>query len=64
MGLLLVVVLSPRLEDDSGFGPGSKPLQTQALVTEFAVEAFIHAILLRLARIDQGGGDAVRKQPA
>ncbi len=61
---LLVVVLSPRLDDDFGFGPASKPFQAQALVSELAVEALIQAVLPGFARVNQGGGNAVREQPA
>lgn len=33
-----VVMLPPRLDDDLGLAAGTKPLDAQALVAEFAVE--------------------------
>src|SRR5262249_28320765 len=53
-----VVVPSPTLDDDLCFGTRAEPFEAEALVAEFAVEAFRDAILPRLARLDQRGADA------
>src|SRR5471032_1363514 len=59
----LVVVLAPRLDDDLGLGAGPEPFEAQALVAELAVETLRRAILPGLARIDQGGLDALIDDP-
>jgi len=56
-------MLTPLLDDDLGLGACTKPFHAQALVAEFAVEAFVAAILPRLARIDVRGVDASLVQP-
>ena len=58
-----VVVPSPTLDDDLCFGTRAEPFEAEALVAEFAVEAFRDAILPRLARLDQRGADAVCDDP-
>ena len=47
----LVVVLAPGFDDDAGLAARAEPFDGQALVAEFAIEAFIGAVLPRLARI-------------
>ena len=59
----LVVVLTPRLDDDLGLGPGAEPFEAQALVAELAVETLRRAVLPGLARIDQGCLDALVDDP-
>lgn len=39
-----VVMLSPALDHDLGFEAISEPLHGQALIAEFAMEAFRHAV--------------------
>ena len=46
-----VVVDAPGLDEDGRFAPGSEPLDAQTFVPELAVEAFIGAILPRLAGV-------------
>src|SRR5512142_1576398 len=58
-----VVMLPPLLDDDLRLGACAKPFHAQALVAELAVEAFVAAILPRLAWIDQRGVDAGFVQP-
>src|SRR5215472_17152274 len=56
----LVVVLPPSFDDHLRLGARTKPFEAQALVAEFAVEAFHDAILPRLARLDQCRTNALR----
>src|SRR5690625_3538832 len=49
MGADLIVVPAPILDDDPCLQAITKPLHGQTLVTEFAVKAFIGAVLPRLA---------------
>ena len=58
-----VVVDAPGLDEDGRFGPGSEPLDAQALIAELAVEALIGAILPRLAGVVEDGGDAGMRDP-
>src|SRR6185312_4715481 len=58
-----VVVLAPRLDDDLGFASRTKPLDTQTLVAELAVEPFVGAVLPRHAMIDKRGLDARIGEP-
>ena len=53
-----VVMLAPGLDDDLGLAPRAEPLDAQALVTEFAVERFVGAVLPRLSGVDERGFDA------
>jgi hypothetical protein len=59
-----VVVASPRLDEDGSFGPSTKPLETEALVSKLAVEALVHPILPRLSRSNVRGVDVGRGEPA
>ena len=58
-----VVVAEPQFNDDLGLGAGTKPLQAQAFIAEFAVEAFIHAILPRFTWINQSRANALSGNP-
>src|SRR5436190_7535859 len=58
-----IVVASPGFDDYLGFASTAEPLDAQALVTESAVEALVHAVLPRFAGVDQGGLDAGALQP-
>ncbi len=64
MGPHLVVVTPPLLDAHPGFDAVSEPLQAEILVAELAVERFVGTILPRLPRIDEGGFDLRRVQPA
>jgi hypothetical protein len=44
---------SPLLDDHLRLGSAAEPFEAQALVAEFAIEAFPNPILPRLARLDQ-----------
>ena len=59
----LVIMPSPRLDHGLGLSPRAEPLQRQALVAEFAVEALRQAILPGFAGIDQCRFDALPKDP-
>src|SRR3954471_691493 len=48
-----IVMAAPRFNDHLRFASATEPLEAQALVAEAAVEAFVHTVLPRLARIDQ-----------
>ena len=48
----LVVVHAPVLDDDLRLDPIAKPFCRQSFVPELAVEAFVRAVLPRLARVD------------
>lgn len=58
-----VIVPSPSLDDDSGFGAISEPLDAQAYIAEFAIEGFVGTVLPRLAGIDDGRVDAIVRKP-
>lgn len=58
-----VIVLPPSLDDDLGLGTRAKPFETEAFVTEFAVEALGDAILPGLAGLDQRGADTLPDDP-
>ena len=64
MGTDVVVVSAPLLDADLRFDAVPKPLQTQVLVAELAVERFVGAILPRLPGVDERGFDLRRLQPA
>jgi DNA-binding transcriptional LysR family regulator len=57
MRAIQVVVPTPILDDRACLLAGAEPLGAQAFVPQLAVEAFVGAILPRLARIDEGGDD-------
>lgn len=59
----VVVVLTPGFDDDTGLGTAAKPLQRQALVAEFAIEALVVGILPWLARVDQRRLDVLLGEP-
>src|ERR1700741_3609360 len=59
----LVVVPPPCFDEHFRLGTRMKPFEAQALIAEFAVEAFRDAILPRLARLDQCRSDALRDDP-
>jgi hypothetical protein len=63
MGSVLVAMPSPRLDQDLRIHQVPEPLHAQAFVPELAVEAFIGAVLPRLARIDMSNVDALGKNP-
>ena len=48
-----VVMCPPLIDSPSSVGEIRKPVQVQALIFEFAVEAFDEGILGRLARLDE-----------
>ena len=58
-----VVMAPPCFNDHLRLGAGSKPLEAQALVAEFAVEAFRDAILPGFAGLDQRRADALGVDP-
>lgn len=58
-----VVVATPSLDHDLGLGTRAEPLQAEALVAQLAVEAFVAAVLRRLAGIDQRRADAAAVDP-
>jgi hypothetical protein len=58
-----VEVLPPALDNHLRFGTRAEPFEAEALIAEFAVEAFRDAILPRLARFDQCSADALRDDP-
>ncbi len=49
----VIVVDTPVFDHHLGFDPVPEPLHGQAFVAELAVEAFVRAVLPRLAGIDQ-----------
>jgi hypothetical protein len=53
----------PCFDNHLRLGARSKPFEAQALVAEFAVEAFRDAILPRLPGLDQCRADALRDDP-
>src|SRR5205823_9719509 len=58
-----IVMAAPALDDRLGLRPRPEPFETQALVAELAIEAFVNAILPRLAGLDQCRVDALRDDP-
>jgi ureidoglycolate hydrolase len=44
---------APILDDDPGLQAVAKPFHGQAFIPQFSVEAFVSAVLPRLARFDQ-----------
>lgn len=56
----LVVMAPPIRDDDSGLDPVAKPFQTEALVTQFAIETFGGAVLPWLAH----SGDTEKLTPS
>ena len=63
MGPNGVVVTTPAFNDDPRIGAVAEPLQTQAFVAEFAVEALAGAILPRLAGVDMRRVDLLVGKP-
>lgn len=63
MGADLIVVPAPILDDDPCLQAITKPLHGQTLVTEFAVKAFIGAVLPRLAGLNQNGTQVFIRRP-
>jgi hypothetical protein len=53
----LIVVSAVNLDHDPCLGAMAEPLHVEALIAEFAVEAFVVTVLPRLAGVDQGGID-------
>jgi hypothetical protein len=51
MRAYFVVMTSPLLDDHLRIGSAAEPFEAQALVTEFAIDAFRNTILPRLARL-------------
>src|SRR3974390_2104027 len=64
MRSIQVVVPTPILDDRACLLAGAEPFGAQAFVPQLAVEAFVCAILPRLARVDEGGADSALLQPA
>ena len=58
-----IVVPTPGFNDYLRFAAAAEPLDAQALVTELAIEALIHPVLPRLARVDQRGLNAGAVEP-
>src|SRR6476661_2973133 len=58
-----IVMAAPGFDDHLRFTSAAEPLEAQALVTEAAVEALVHAVLPRLTRIDQRRFDTRLLQP-
>ena len=58
VGAHRVVVVPPGFDDHGSLLAGPELLQRQTLVAQLAVEAFVGAVLPRLARVAQGGCDA------
>ena len=48
-----VVMCAPLIDSPSSFGEIREPVQIQALISEFPVEAFHEGILGRFARLDE-----------
>lgn len=63
MQLDLVVVLAPSLDDDLGLAERVEPFGGHALVAEFAVDAFVGAVLPGLARGVEHGRNAGAGDP-
>jgi hypothetical protein len=63
MGSVLVVMPSPRLDQDLRIHQIAVPLHAQAFVPELAVEALIGAVLPQLTRIDMSNVDALGQNP-
>ena len=59
----VVVALAPSLEDDNRFATGGEPLDAQALIAEFAVEALVAPILPGPPRIDERRLDVLLDDP-
>lgn len=58
-----IVVTSPLFDHNLRFRASSKPLKARAFVPELAVEAFVRAVLPRLARIVERHLHAVLRGP-
>src|SRR6476660_931545 len=58
-----IVMAAPGFDDHLRLASAAEPLEAQALVTEAAVEALVHAVLPRLTRIDQRRFDTRLLQP-
>lgn len=58
-----IVVPSPSLENNSGFGAIAKPFHAQAFVTEFPVEGLVGTVLPGFAPVHQRCLDAFACQP-
>jgi len=54
----VIEVPAPGFDHDAGLGTAAEPLQAQALVAEFSVEALIDPVLPGLAGVDGCGVDA------
>ena len=52
-----IVVPPPSFDDDLRFATAAEPLEVQALVAEAPVKALVHAVLPRLAWVDERGFD-------
>jgi hypothetical protein len=63
MPTIFIEVRSPPPDHHARLFPAAEPLDAQALVPDFAVEAFARAVLPRLARLDQAGLDAFIRDP-
>lgn len=50
-----IVMAAPDLDEDVGLGAAAEVFHAEALVAELAVEAFVVAVLPRLAGVDQRG---------
>ena len=55
----VVVMLAPSFNDDDRYAARTEPLDAQAFVAEFAVEALVGPVLPRLFRIDERRLDAL-----
>ena len=58
-----VVMCAPLIDSPSGFGEIREPVQVQALISEFPIEAFDEGILGRLAGLDEMQLDATALAP-
>lgn len=56
----VVVAATPGLDRDAGLGTAAEPLQAQALVAEFSVEALSGPVLPGLAGVDARVGQTMK----
>ena len=58
-----IVVPAPCLDENAGFATTAKPLETQTLVAQLAVERLVRSVLPRLSGMDHRGVDAIVREP-
>ena len=60
----LVVMPTPRLDDDLRIDSVSEPLHRKVFIAEFAVEGLIASVLPRLSRFNERGVDILFGEPS